>query len=39
MEIKEFFNMADNKVYLVTNRSAGEVVYAIPDMGIKMRSF
>lgn len=31
--------MADNKVYLVTNRSAGEVVYAIPDMGIKMRSF
>jgi len=27
------------KMYLVTNRSAGLVCYAIPEMGIKNREF
>ena len=29
----------DNKFYLVTNRSAGLVCYAIPEMGIKNREY
>ena len=28
-----------NKIYLVTNRSAGLVCYAIPELGIKNRTF
>jgi len=28
-----------NKVYLVTNRSAGRVFYSVPDFGVKAREF
>ena len=28
-----------NKVFMVTNRSAGRVFYSVPDLGVKAREF